>query len=171
MLVTAAELSEFLKETGNATKLDAAIRVAEAAVAAFIGAQDLAERSVSETIPIPRDKSMVEVEGGPIVALSRLNVDGVDADLAEVNAGRWSIWYSKGFSKGSNVVADYTAGWTSTSVPEEVRAAILITAGVVWARPDLSISRATEADITYRYSQDIMTPAAKSLVRRWRRPR
>lgn len=170
-LVGAEELRAYLREEATGAGLQAALDAAEALVAAYLGAPSLALRTESEVRVIPRTKPVLEVLSGPMTALLSVAVGGEALDLSRVSWGPWAIVYRPGFPEGAEVRVDYMAGWDAASLPPQVRAAILITAAAIYARPDAGMVRLGTQDGYRAYAPSYLPPDARTLLAPYRRPR
>lgn len=169
-LVTAADLSDYLKETVPAPAGDAAIRAAEAAVAAYIDTDSLDRLTVTEVVYTARNTNLVEIAQGPLVNLQSVLINGLPStDTWETSP--WAIQRQDLIPAGARVEVTYDRGWTAADVPEQVRTAILATAAEIWARPDAAVVRIGTEGLLTAYNRTFITPSVEILLRRYRRPR
>jgi len=171
-----------LDDDAQVARSKAALCSAEAEVAAYIGADDLEERSVVITRRISRFKNVLEMDVGPITTINEVQVNGdpLDPGILEIE-NHWWILRTDGelFPQGTPITVDYLAGYRVNSdgtntMPKNLGQAILRLAVSRFANPltdlteerigDYAYVKGREGDISVAIPTDVA-----SLLRRLRR--
>lgn len=167
------------------TSIDQAqIDVAEALVAAYIGAETLEETTYTDTIYKGSNSSRLILEHGPVASIS--NVTSVTMDGAAITMsllylkGYWMLFYpTSQFTSGVKIVVVYTAGWDpddSDSLPTNVSKALLMTAASLSQNPTGQFKSESIGDYSYTMAdgqtvdRSGIPDSAKVLLAPYRRP-
>lgn len=142
--------------------VDNQIRTAQAMVAAHLKTVSILDRPAREKHIVPYDLEPDEVlvtRDGPIGELTSALLGGVDIPLdssgqhEDIIINPWSIGYLQGISAGDEPILVFRAGWTPENVPEDVKTAIALTAGMVFNRPDITKISERIGDYSYQTAE------------------
>lgn len=142
--------------------VDAQILTAQAMVAAHLKTVSILDRPKSEKHIIPYDLGADEVivtRDGPIASMTSALIGGIDIALdsagehEDLIINPWSVGYLQGVSANSEAVLGFRAGWTPENVPDDVKSAIALTAGMVFLRPDITKISERIGDYSYTTEQ------------------
>ena len=167
------ELAAWLGEPADQPRLPPCLAAAEALVAARLGAPGLGERTVTASLPVTRERRVLELAEGPLTRLDTASLDGRDLPLDELASAPWLIARATPFPCGGRLALGYRAGWAAEDLPEALRRAVLLTAGSLWARgADSETGEARLGDYAVQHGalRDGLPAPAVALIRPWRRP-
>lgn len=159
-LITESDVREFVGD--QSASFMQSIPAAEAAIAAYIGCKSMHAVTRTEKIKVPYalgSDDAIEVRGGPIAEILALTIAGTGVDLDSVGEHEdltvrpWSILWYPGVSAGSEIEITYIAGWTTETVPDQIKQAIISQAAVVNATPDLRVVNERIGDYSVSYNQ------------------
>lgn len=186
--VTRDQVADYLKVTATA-KMEAHIAAAEWLVTNEILTSSLHERSVEEKYrllyDIGRDE-VLELRDGPSASWDpdstgfQFTIDGTEIDdIDDVILGAWTVKpHINGFCKNTTIVMRRKVGYTAANIPENLRVAMIMTAGSLFKHPDQALimekigdyTRQT-ASLTAGVALPALTPQVLSLIRGYRKPR
>lgn len=185
--VTREQVADYLKASASA-KMEAHIAAAEWLVTGEILTASLHERSVEEKhyllYDIPQDQ-VLEFRDGPSASWdpdstgSQFTIDGVEKAVDDLLLRPWSLQaHVDGFCKGSTLIIRRKVGWLPSNCPENIKQAIIMTAGSLFKHPDQALimekigdyTRQT-ASLTAGGEMPALTPQVRNLLRGYRRPR
>lgn len=173
-----------LSNTAQVNQAKAALCDSEQMVAAWIGADTLIERSVTEkTNQLPRFKNNLEIKNGPITTLNSVTVGGtvLDPSVVEI-VSHWIVFRNDGelFPRATPIIIDFLAGYRvnsdgSTTMPMNVQQAILKMAVNCFANPISDLTEERIGDYAYirgRTEDDaqVVPLPIQNLLRDVRRP-
>ena len=189
-IVTVAELEAYLNATDDG-RYQSYLDASELAVGAYIGAQDGIEETASfeEVVYVGAASPRLSITDGPMAAVDQVeqNASGTGTSFETVLAAELKIltpWLLERlsltpvFPHGAVLKVTFTKGWNSTSLPSQVRQAILNTAE--WratTNPDGGLQSESIGDYSYTRATassagDALTvpPSAMSYLERFKRP-
>lgn len=143
-ILTTIEVAAFLGIESTEDGLAEAIEQAEAMVAAKMRLHRLEEETYTESRTLTYPRQQVMPKHGPITNLSSFTVEG-DNKLSDVqvDSSGWSIHWSdplaifsfdrvRSFKRMAEIQYTYTAGWTASTLPTQVKEAVKAMTGVVF---------------------------------------
>ena len=181
--ITASKVANYSGLT--VTSIDQAqIDVAEALVAAYLGAETLEETTYTDTIYKGSNSSRLILEHGPVASIS--NVTSVTMDGTAITMsllylkGYWTLFYpTSQFSNGVKIVVVYKAGWDSDeadALPTNISKAIIITTAALSQNPTGQFKSESIGDYSYTMAdgqtvdRSGVPDSAKVLLAPYRRP-
>lgn len=168
-ILQTSRLRDYLKEQeARETSLSAALTVAEALAASYIGADTLLRQTRSENPEVRLETRLVPLTYGPITGLTKVVVDGDDV-TSTTGYTYWAIRLQQAAPAGADISVEYTTGWNPEDLPEPIEAAILMTAASVYARPDAGLARVVRPDVVEVYQSNFLSGSARTLLDPYRR--
>jgi len=175
-IVGTSEVAEYLR-IDDAQDLQPHIEIAEAIVAGLLDAGTLGTRSVTETQTLRRSRNSVQLQDGPVSSkdeIQSVTVDGEAAmDLDDLRFPHyWVVERSDLFPSDTEITLEYTAGFTATTLPGPIRAAIIMLAAELYSRPRTAVQSERIGDYAYTMAPDadFVRKAAAAMVAPWKRP-
>lgn len=154
-----------VQPTGDLTNED--LDRAETFVAAALGAQVLYARPVLLPFQAAGDR-VYPLEEGPVTGVGFITVNGVDV------AGGFAPWFLRFPDRvKGDVVASYTAGWTTANLPAPIYHAVLLTARTIRDRaPGIKAEAIGPHSRTYTDpTPSGLPPEVEALLLPWMRTR
>jgi hypothetical protein len=181
-LILEKDVADYLK-VANSPTFGPHILTAQAQVAAEMRVTSLLENTGTEKIRPANDTDTLVVREGPIASVASVTVDGVSMDLSDLRIGRWVIERTDGdeFLGGSTVAIVKTYGFTSATLPDNLKRALIVTAAAIFNQPNLDLVYEKIGDYTRQTASGVpgrqgnasgsLSPPAVALIREFVRPR
>ncbi len=145
--------------------------IAEALIAAELGAISLERRQLVQVGTIGIGAMMIHLHDGPMTEMISLEV-GLKPLVAGVHNLRWAVGIpAKHY--GQDYTLTYWAGWTNADIPESIRAAVSLMADHLEARPDPTVTSETMGPVSRAWSvnpaaPNALPPHVQALLASWR---
>lgn len=180
-LINEKEVADYLK-VDNSPALRPHILTAQGQIAAAIRVDSILERDRTETIRPANDANLIILRDGPLASVTSVTVDGTTLDLDTLWLRKWSIEKTdEDFPGGSTIVVVYKAGYTSATIPDSLKRALIVTAAAIFNQPNLDLVYEKIGDYTRQTASGVpggqgqsstsLNPAAAELIREFIRPR
>lgn len=181
LLINETEIDELAELEVSATEVEAAQMALEAYLCGETGVLLVGQQLRTETLFPTHATSLLLPRFGPVGALTRVRVDGVDVTAQWRPAGWWMLEHlpqsagDAGVCRGTKVELEYTQGWSAAQAPRVLKQALVLELIHRAAAPRGGVTSEKVGDVQLSYSEalesTLQSPQARGLLAPLRSPR
>ena len=152
---------------------DALILELEGRLSSAIGVPDLDEKLRNVKLTQRRDDSFIEVPFGPIGSVQSVKLGGTALTASDFYAEHWTIHVYAGIPCGTIVEIAYNSGYTITTLPDALKAALQAEAETILSAAPQGIKSERVDEFVVQYTDDssgLLEAGASSAIQRIVRP-